>query len=83
MAVPYTDAEADILNGHLKVRHSGSWRTIDDVHVKSGGSWRRAREVYVRHSGAWRSVHEGDHFLFKVTNSTNTQKPVHSQHLLK
>ena len=73
MAVPYTDAEADVLNGHLKVRHSGAWRTIDDVHVKDGGSWRRAREVYIRDGGSWRSVHEGDHFLFKTTRGTNTQ----------
>ena len=73
MAVPYSDAEADILNGHLRVKDGGSWRTIDDVHVKSGGSWRRAREVYVKHSGSWRSVHEGDHFLFKTTRSSNTQ----------
>ena len=73
MAVPYSDAEGEILNGHLRVRHSGSWRTIDDVHVKDGGQWRRAREVYIKHSGSWRSVHEGDHFLFKTTRSSNNQ----------
>jgi len=72
MAVPYSDDEADILNGHLRVKNGGSWRTIDDVHVKSGGQWRRAREVYIKHSGTWRSVHEGDHFLFKPTRSSNT-----------
>ena len=73
MAVPYTDAEADVLNGHLKVRHSGAWRTIDDVHVKSGGSWRQTKEVYIKSGGTWRSVHEGEHFLFKTTLGTNTQ----------
>ena len=73
MAVPYTDAEADVLNGHLKVRSGGAWRTIQDVSVKSGGSWRQTKEVYIKSGGTWRSVHEGEHFLFKTTQSTNTQ----------
>jgi len=66
MAVPYSDSIAQILDGHLRIKHSGGWKYAEDVQVKDGGSWRDVKEVYVRHSGSWRLVHEGDHFLFNV-----------------
>ena len=75
MAVPYSDSIAEALDGHLRIKQGGSWQYVEDVNVKDGGSWRDVKEVYVRHSGSWRLVHEGEHFLFNVTltGNSNTQ----------
>ena len=73
MGVPYSDTIANVLGGHAKVKHGGSWRSVEDVQVKSGGTWRDTKEVYVKHSGSWRKVHEGEHYLFAHTISSNQQ----------
>jgi hypothetical protein len=71
MANPYDNYEANVLNGHLAVQTGSTWQNLQDVYVKTGGSWQRAKEVYIRSGGSWRSIHEGDHFKFKVTLSTS------------
>ena len=75
MAVPYSDSIAQALDGHLRVRQGNSWRYVEDVNVRHSGSWRDVKEVWIRHSGSWRLVHEGEHFLFNVsiTSNSNTQ----------
>ena len=37
------------------IKHSGSWRIAEDIHIKDSGSWRDTKEVYVKHGGSWRS----------------------------
>ena len=72
MAVPYSNSIAQALDGHLRIKESNDWKYVEDVQVKDGGSWRDVKEVWVRHSGSWRLVHEGEHFLFNVTISGNS-----------
>ena len=71
MAIPYNTTVTgtsirDALDGHLRVKHSGSWQHVEDVNVKDGGSWRDVKEVWIKQGGSWRLVHEGEHFLFNV-----------------
>ena len=73
MAIPYTNAEADELGTHVHRKEGNTWRYIEDVHVKSGGTWRDTKEVWYKSGGTWRLVHEGEHFLFKTTLSTNAE----------
>ena len=72
MAVPYSNSIAQALDGHLRIRESNDWKYVEDVRVKHSNSWQDVKEVWVRHSGAWRLVHEGEHFLFNVTISGNS-----------
>ena len=72
MAVPYSDSIAQALDGHLRIKHGGSWQYVEDVNVRHSGSWRDVKEVWIRHSGSWRLVHEGEHFLFNVTITGNS-----------
>lgn len=72
MAVPYSDSIAQALDGHLRVRQGNSWRYVEDVNVRHSGSWRDVKEVWIRHSGSWRLVHEGEHFLFNVSITSNS-----------
>ena len=75
MAVPYSDSIALALGGHHQIKHNGAWRYTEDVQVKHSGAWRDTKEVYVKSGGVWRLVHEGEHFLFNATISSdsNTQ----------
>ena len=71
MAIPYNTTVTgtsirDALDGHLRVKHSGSWQHVEDVNVKDGGSWRDVKEVWIKQGGSWRLVHEGENFLFNV-----------------
>ena len=73
MAVPYSQSDSQVLDNHTYVKHSGSWRTIEDVQIKHSGSWRDVKEVHVKQSGSWRLVHEGEHFLFNAVISNSSQ----------
>jgi len=73
MAVPYSETIAEILGGHVRIKDGGNWRVTEDVQIKSGGTWRDTKEVYVKSGGSWRLVHEGEHFLFTHTVSSNEQ----------
>ena len=75
MAVPYSDSIAEALDGHLRIKHDGAWKYAEDVQVKDGGAWRDTKEVYVKSGGSWRLIHEGEHFLFNVelSSDSNTQ----------
>ena len=74
MAIPYTEAEADELGTHVSRRHMFAWRYVEDVykHVGADG-WKDVKEVWYKSGGTWRLVHEGEHFLFKTTLSTNAE----------
>ena len=78
MAVPYNTTQSgtsirDALDAHLRIKHNGSWQYAEDVNVKHNGAWRDVKEVWVKHAGSWRLVHEGEHFLFQATLSSNAQ----------
>ena len=73
MAIPYTQAEADELGVHTSKKDGGNWRYVEDIYKKDGGTWRTAKEVWYKSGGTWRLVHEGEHFLFKTTLSTNSE----------
>ena len=73
MAIPYTQAEADELGVHTSKKDGGSWRYVEDIYKKDGGTWRDIKEVWYKSGGTWRLVHEGEHFLFKTTLSTNSE----------
>ena len=72
MAIPYSETYAQALDDHLRIKHDGSWKYVEDVQVKHAGSWRDVKEVYVKHAGTWRMVHEGEHFLFNATIGSNS-----------
>ena len=78
MAIPYDQTVTgtsvrDALDLHLRVKHNGAWQHAEDVQVKHSGAWRDTKEVWVNSGGTWRLVHEGEHFLFnvEVTGETN------------
>ena len=73
MAIPYSNTYAQVLDKHLRIRHSNSWKYVEDVQVKHSGSWRDVKEVWIKHSGTWRLVHEGEHFLFNHQLNSNSQ----------
>ena len=74
MAIPYTTAEADELGTHVHRKDGNTWRYVEDVykHVGADG-WKDVKEVWYKSGGTWRLVHEGEHFLFKTTLSTNAE----------
>lgn len=74
MAIPYTTAEADELGTHVHRKDGNTWRYVEDVykHVGADG-WKDVKEVWYKSGGTWRLVHEGEHFLFKTTLSTNSE----------
>ena len=78
MAIPYDQTVTgtsvrDALDLHLRIKHNGAWQHTEDVQVKHSGAWRDTKEVWVKSGGTWRLVHEGEHFLFnvEVTGETN------------
>ena len=73
MSVPYSQAISQYLDNHTYVKKDGSWETVEDVRIKDGGTWRDVKTVYIKDGGSWRTVHEGDHFLFNYTDSSNSQ----------
>ena len=77
MAIPYdtTNAGTSVRNvlRHSSIKTGGSYKHIEDIQIKHSGAWRDTKEVWVKHSGSWRLVHEGEHFLFNVTLSSNNQ----------
>ena len=72
MGVPYSQQISEYLNNHSYIKSGGTWYTADEIHIKHAGSWRKTKEIWVKESGTWRSVHEGDHFLFNYTDSSNS-----------
>lgn len=66
MAIPYSDDDARILDKHLQVKISGSWRNLEKVYVKDAGAWRDCKAVYIKQNGAWQEIHQGEHFQFNV-----------------
>lgn len=78
MAIPYNTTQSgtsirDALERHLRIKHNGTWEYAEDVNVKHSGAWRDVKEVWVKHAGSWRLVHDGEHFLFQATLSSNAQ----------
>ena len=78
MAIPYNTTQSgtsirDALERHLRIKHNGVWEYAEDVNVKHSGAWRDVKEVWVKHAGSWRLVHDGEHFLFQATLSSNAQ----------
>lgn len=73
MAVPYSQTISQYLDNHTYIKSGNSWRTVEDVRIKSGGTWRDVKTVYIKSGNSWRTVHEGDHFLFNYTDSSNSQ----------
>ncbi len=73
MSVPYSQQISQYLNNHSYIKSGGTWHTADEIHIKHAGSWRKTKEIWVKESGTWRTVHEGDHFLFNYTDSSNSQ----------
>ena len=72
MSIPYSNAIAEVLDKHLRIKDGGSWKYVEDVRIKNGGTWADVKEVYIKSGGTWHLVHEGEHFLFNVTlNSSN------------
>ncbi len=76
MGLPYDTETAEVVGGHARIKQSGTWRAVEDIHVKDGGTWRDTKEVWVKHGGSWRSIHEGDHFCFgfDLTGGTTTNE---------
>ena len=72
MSVPYSNTIAQVLDKHLRIRHSNSWQYVEDVRIRHNNTWEDVKEVYIRHSGSWQLVHEGEHFLFKHDLNTNS-----------
>ena len=73
MSIPYSNAIAEVLDKHLRIKDGGSWKYVEDVRLKHNGTWEDVKEVYIRHSGSWHLVHEGEHFLFNHTLTSNAQ----------
>ena len=73
MSIPYSNAIAQVLDKHLRIRHSNSWQYVEDVRIRHNNTWEDVKEVYIRHSGSWHLVHEGEHFLFNHTLNSNAQ----------
>ena len=78
MAIPYNTTESgtsirDALERHLRIKHNGTWEHVENVNVKHNSAWRDVKEVWVKSGGSWRLVHEGEHFLFQATLSSNAQ----------
>ena len=73
MSIPYSNAIAEVLDKHLRIKDGGSWKYVEDVRIKHNNTWEDVKEVYIRHSGSWHLVHEGEHFLFNHTLTSNAQ----------
>ena len=73
MSIPYSNAIAEVLDKHLRIKDGGSWKYVEDVRIKHSGTWEDVKEVYIRHDGSWHLVHEGEHFLFNHTLTSNAQ----------
>ena len=73
MSIPYSNAIAEVLDKHLRIKDGGSWKYVEDVRIKHSGTWEDVKEVYIRHNGSWHLVHEGEHFLFNHTLTSNAQ----------
>ena len=73
MAVPYSNSIAEALDKHLRIKSGGDWKYVEDVRIKNSGTWEDVKEVYIRSGGSWHLVHEGEHFLFNHTLSSNAQ----------
>ena len=78
MAIPYNTTVTgtsirDALGRHLRIKHSGTWQSAEDVQIKHSGAWRDTKEVWIKSGGTWRLVHEGEHFLFQAELSGNAQ----------
>ena len=71
MAIPYNTTVTgtsirDALGRHIRIKHSGTWQSVEDVQIKHSGAWRDTKEVWIKSGGTWRLVHEGEHFLFQA-----------------
>jgi len=42
----------------IKVKDSGSFKDVDQVHVKDSGAWKKSKIVHVKDSGVWKISHE-------------------------
>ena len=73
MAVPCSNNIAQALGKHLRIKSGGDWKYVEDVRIKNSGTWEDVKEVYIRSGGSWHLVHEGEHFLFNHTLSSNAQ----------
>jgi len=75
MAIPYntTNTGTSVRNAlrHSSINVGGTYQHVEDIQIKHAGSWRDTKEVYVKENGAWRLVHEGEHFLFNLSLSSN------------
>ena len=73
MSVPYSNSIAQALDKHLRIKSGGDWKYVEDVRIKNGGTWADVKEVYIKSGGTWHLVHEGEHFLFNHTLSSDAQ----------
>ena len=71
MSIPYSNAIADVLDKHLRIRHSNTWEYVEDVRIRHNNTWEDVKEVYIRHI-IMQLVHEGEH-LFNHTLNGNSQ----------
>ena len=39
MSIPYSNAIAEVLDKHLRIKDGGSWKYVEDVRIKDGGTW--------------------------------------------
>ena len=72
MALPYDAGIANYLSPtyHSRIKHSGTWRWVDQLSVRHSGSWRTVKQAYVKSGGAWRKFHDAENvFTFYVTLS--------------
>ena len=37
MSIPYSNAIADALDKHLRIKDGGSWKYVEDVRIRDGG----------------------------------------------
>ncbi len=54
-----------------QIRHSGSYRDINAIHIKHGGAWRDCDEVWVKSGGIWRQIFSAG-FDYSETISVHT-----------
>jgi len=72
MALPYDAGIANYLSPtyHSRIKHSGTWRWVDQLSVRHSGSWRTVKQAYVKSGGSWRKFHDAENvFTFYVTLS--------------
>lgn len=55
----------------IKIKDSGTFKDVDEVHIKDSGTWKRAKRVLVKDSGTWEESHRSTYYH---TISSNTNK---------